>query len=169
MAGGSRRGSQRRGVRSRPSTCLVLHAGRIDSDPVREMRKLAVILLFLIAAIQTKEESPSKDVPVRHFERMAYPVYAKVRAIQGLVVIRASIGSSGGVVDAKVLSGPVALHRETLENIRKWAFEPSNAGDIIVVYWFRISGLCEPPCESAFEFHPPNFVIVTTGSMTVTP
>jgi hypothetical protein len=110
-----------------------------------------------------------EGVEVLHFERMDYPLFAKVRSVAGVVVLSAAINSQGRVESVTPLSGPKALLDAPSENLKRWTFGKANQGDVVVVYWFRLSGLCEPPCPSAFEFHPPNFAIITAGHQVVTP
>ena len=136
---------------------------------------LPLIGLFLLAAISSMSQTGSQDslvldegVTVLHFERMDYPLYAKVRHIEGVVVLQASVDSTGQVRKAAALSGPKALAKESMENLKKWRFAKPRQTNIIAVYWFRFSGLCELPCLSGFEFHPPNLVVVTTGNPVVT-
>jgi hypothetical protein len=133
---------------------------------------VGLFLLFAVASTgQTgTENSPSLDenVSVLHFERMNYPLYAKVRHIQGAVVLQATADSLGQVSEPVALSGPKALLKESMENLKKWRFAKPRQATVVVVYWFRFSGLCEPPCPSGFEFYPPNLVVVTTGNPIVT-
>jgi hypothetical protein len=105
-----------------------------------------------------------ENVTVLHFERMEYPLYAKVRHIQGAVVLKATVDSTGQVVDAVALSGPKGLLKDSIDNIKKWRFSRPRQAVVMAVYWFRFAGLCELPCPSGFEFYPPNLVIVTTGN-----
>jgi len=112
---------------------------------------------------------PKQNVEVLHFEPLTYPLFARVRSIQGIAVLKAIIDSGGKVSDVKVLSAPEALQQDAVNNLRQWRFSSPRGGWAIVVYWFRISGVCEPPCRSGFEVHPPNLVIVTTGSEIATP
>ncbi len=106
---------------------------------------------------------------VRHFERLPYPLYARIRAIQGLVVVRAMVTPSGSIERAEVLSGPKSLQGDTISSLKKWTFASGAPGEIVVVFWFRLSGLCEAPCQSGFEFYPPNLAIITSGTTTVMP
>ena len=100
---------------------------------------------------------------IAHFEQMRYPLSARIRAVEGVVVLKGSVSSKGSVEQVSVLSGPPLLTEDAASNLRKWLFQSPLAGDVIVVYWFRISGLCEAPCPSSVEFHPPNLMVITTG------
>jgi hypothetical protein len=99
----------------------------------------------------------------------AYPLYAKVRSVEGVVVVRGAISPEGSVVGVTALSGPKALIEMACENLRRWRFGKAKHGTAVVVYWFRFRGLCEAPCPSAFEFYPPNLAVITTGHQVATP
>jgi len=129
------------------------------------MAVLAVVSLAALASGQSPTTTPVLDegVEVLHFERMSYPLYAKVRSIGGVVVLRAALDADGVVMDVTPLSGPRALLDAPVENLKKWRFGKAKQRTILVVYWFRFRGLCESPCPSAFEFYPPNLAVITSG------
>jgi Gram-negative bacterial TonB protein C-terminal len=135
----------------------------------------AALIAIWLAVSSSGQPGPSlpplldEGIEVLHFERMPYPLYAKVRSIGGVVVLRAAIGSEGRVTDVTALSGPKALLEEPAENLKKWRFGSAKQGAAIVVYWFQFRGLCEAPCPSAFEFYPPNLAVITAGHQVVTP
>jgi Gram-negative bacterial TonB protein C-terminal len=107
-------------------------------------------------------------IEVLHFERQSYPLYARVRSISGVIILKATVNSTGSVSRVIVLQGPEALREESVKNLKHWRFAQPRPGDVIVVYWFRISGICEPPCQSGYEFYPPNLAVITTGSEVAT-
>lgn len=108
-------------------------------------------------------------VETLHAEPMMYPLYARVRSIEGVVVARATVDSMGRVREAQALSGPKGLLGEPVENLKKWRFAHPSHNSVVVVYWFRLRGLCEPPCRSGFEFYPPNLAVITIGREVATP
>jgi hypothetical protein len=114
----------------------------------------------------TPENAPilNENVQIVHVERMPYPLVARLGHVEGVVVLRATIDPSGNVSEVSALSGPKALLKEPMENLKKWTFVRPRQGTVVAVYWFRFSGLCELPCPSGFEFYPPNLVVVTTGN-----
>jgi hypothetical protein len=118
-----------------------------------------------------EESAPVLDEAVEtlHAEPMIYPLYARVRAIEGVVVIRATVDLEGRVRETQALSGPKGLLSEPVENIKKWRFAQPGHSPVVVVYWFRIRGLCEPPCHTGFEFYPPNLAVITIGKELATP
>ena len=133
---------------------------------------ICVVFLFSSAGVgqQIPPKGPVLDesVEVMHIERMAYPLVAKMSHIQGTVVLRGTVDSLGQVSEVSALSGPKALLKESMENLKKWRFARPRQDTVVAVYWFRFSGLCELPCLSGFEFYPPNLVVVTTGNPIVT-
>jgi len=135
--------------------------------------RAALIAIWLAVSISGQSGAPApvldEDVEVLHFESMSYPLYAKVRSVEGVVVLRAAVASGGEVVDVTAISGPKALIEGASENLKKWKFGRTKRSAAVVVYWFRFRGLCEAPCPSAFEFYPPNFAVITAGRQVVTP
>lgn len=134
---------------------------------------LAVLLIpgFLLFVAAGGAQPQAGDGPVLnetvivlHVERMVYPLVAKMNHIEGAVVVRATVDPGGRVTEAVALSGPKALVRESVENLKKWTFARPHGATVFAVYWFRFRGLCELPCLSGFEFYPPNLVVVTTGT-----
>jgi hypothetical protein len=110
------------------------------------------------------DRSAENTAPVIHFQRVKYPLYAQVRGIKGVVVLTVHLNASGYALRVEPLSGPPALLQEAVASAKAWRFDASKSRMSILVYWFRIQGLCEPPCESGFEFYPPNLAVITTGS-----
>ena len=143
--------------------------------PVRALVVTLILVTVGTASIcfaQTpvaSEQSPDADAEVLHFEVLNYPLFAKVRSIQGVVVLKASTDREGNVRAVTALSGGSALRHDAAENLKKWKFRRPIGGEVVVVYWFRFSGVCEAPCLSGFEFHPPNMAIVTTGRQLAMP
>jgi len=54
-----------------------------------------------------------------------YPTMAQIARVSGLVIIEATIGPSGDVLDAKVLRGKPWLDAAALDAVRKWRFTPT--------------------------------------------
>jgi TonB family protein len=53
-----------------------------------------------------------------------YPEEAKKKKIQGTVVLNVKIGKDGTVENLKVVSGPKALQRSSLDAVRQWTYKP---------------------------------------------
>jgi protein TonB len=65
-------------------------------------------------------------VPVKIRDaRPVYPPIAQSARVQGLVIIEATIGTNGRVVDAKVLRSIPLLDGAALDAVRQWEFTPT--------------------------------------------
>jgi TonB family protein len=54
-----------------------------------------------------------------------YPAVAKEAGVQGVVIIEATIGTDGNIVDARVLRGQPLLDQAALEAVSQWQFAPT--------------------------------------------
>jgi periplasmic protein TonB len=54
-----------------------------------------------------------------------YPPTARTMGVEGNVVVSASIGPTGAVVAAKVISGPAMLRQAALDAVRRWKYQPA--------------------------------------------
>ena len=103
-------------------------------------------------AAQIKPPAIIKHVPP------AYPAEARAARIQGRVVVEATIGVSGTVVDAKVVRSIPLLDQAALDAVRQWVYEPTvvNGKPTRVVMTVTVNFALEPaparPPDS-----PPNF------------
>ena len=80
----------------------------------------------LAAAPQSVNDFPGVTVdtggPVMHRTAVVYPNEARAKNIQGVVVVEASLDSSGNVTDTRVLSGPPELRRAAQQAVLQWHF-----------------------------------------------
>jgi outer membrane biosynthesis protein TonB len=141
---------------------------------------LIVVLLSLSASALTLiAQTPSsqqviqtvadEDMKVGHFEDMTrYPPFARAAHRQGIVVIRATLDGEGSVVDAAAVSGSQLLIPDSLTNAKKWRFQPNAYKAAVIVYNFRITGLCYTLADVS-AFSPPNLLTVTTCEQPVQP
>lgn len=145
------------------------------------MRIRAMVILILFAAVL----APAKTVPsvvhadertvengeisVVDFEELTYPREARLSHIEGAVVIRVKLDAQGTVIRASAVSGAKLLIPPAVSNARKWRFRPSKSGDAVLIYDFRIEGLCHGYTSSQFIFRPPNFSTVTSCDAVVQP
>lgn len=53
-----------------------------------------------------------------------YPVEAKKNKVQGTVELAAVIGKDGVVENLRVVSGPDALQKSSLDAVRQWRYQP---------------------------------------------
>ena len=59
-----------------------------------------------------------------HRDEPEYPLVAKVAGVEGLVVLRVVIDSSGAMQEAEVVQGHPALRNAALESLKSWRWEP---------------------------------------------
>jgi TonB family protein len=104
---------------------------------------------------------PDEDISVTSFAEMGYPTIARVARIQGMVVVHLDLDTQGRVRTARVVSGPKLLVGDVLVNARKWAFKPNATKAAVLVYDFRVDGLCETESAGFFRLQPPNRVLIT--------
>lgn len=110
---------------------------------------------------------PDDSVKVAHFESLRYPLVARVTSVQGIVVVKAMLDKEGRVSSVEPLSGPRQLVADCVANASKWTFHPTGAKTVIIVYDFRIVGLCDQDCSSQFIYKPPNMAVITAAAMVV--
>ena len=133
------------------------------------MRLPVGLLLLTVSFNLLGQDQPilNEDIGIFAFEPMSYPLTAKVTHIQGAVVVKVSIDSNGNVASSAAVSGPKQLIPDCLSNARKWRFRPEKSRTAVIVYLFKIEGLCQLPCASYFSFSPPHIATVTVGEAVV--
>lgn len=123
------------------------------------MEWMSIIVVALLCGSQLKGEdlknTPvlSENVVVYHFERMNYPLKARIQKIQGVVVVKATVDAEGRVTNARAITGPKLFLADCVENTKKWSFSETQDGTAFVTYVFKIVGFCEFPCPANFEFY----------------
>ena len=65
-----------------------------------------------------------RPMKVRHVDPVYSPI-AQMTRIQGLVIIEATIGPDGRVVDARILRSLPMLDQSALDAVRQWEFTPT--------------------------------------------
>ena len=144
------------------------------------MKKSAIRWFFLLLALaataagtalgQQDQAIEDKDVKVVQFQDLKYPLLARSAGIEGAVVLRLKLDRKGNVIDVAVLSGNPLLAHTSAQSAKDWRFESNNQNAVILVYKFRLEGLCPPHVESSqLLFYPPNFVAVTSCQATIQP
>jgi len=134
--------------------------------------RLAVASAVVLASAaclgsQTDDFIGDDEVHVVQFEEMTYPLAARLKQVEGAVVVRVTLDGEGKVTSAAALSGSKLSAEACTTNAKKWLFRPNNKKAAILVYVFRIDGLCRSPCPSHFVFQPPNIVLISMGRSTV--
>ena len=126
---------------------------------------IAVMLGALSSCFGAQEvEEPILDqnIKMAYFEALTYPRLARAARIQGVVVVRVQISASGQVTSATALSGPKMLIDDSVANAKKWRFETKGKTGILV-YIFKLDGLCGSPCSTSTSVTPPNIVNLVSG------
>jgi TonB family protein len=121
---------------------------------------LAVIPLASVPAQQDKPISDT-DMKVIDFEDLGYPPLARAVRVQGVVVVRVRLDNDGKVVEATAISGSDLLVPESLANAKKWRFKPNARRAAVIVYNFRLVGICKSSAVSFSTLQEPNFVTIT--------
>jgi TonB family protein len=134
------------------------------------MKIVLLLLMFgalgcVFAQSQKDRTIYDKEISVLDYEDLVFPAIAATAHVEGVVVVRIELDDNGKVLDAEALSGPDLLVHQTVENARKWRFKPNPKHAAIIVYNFRIEGVCHSVRQgSSFSqmiFYPPNFAAIT--------
>jgi TonB family protein len=56
--------------------------------------------------------------------RPEYPMLAKERGISGMVVLQATIGTNGHILNLRVVGGPAELQQAAIDSVRQWVYKP---------------------------------------------
>jgi len=115
--------------------------------PSAQKITLAICLLIIspLTCVRAQQDDSfsDKDIKVVSFEELSYPALARSARIQGVVVVRAKLDNQGKVVDAVGVSGSELLLPGSIDNVKKWRFEPNARKSAMVVYNFTIlEGRC---------------------------
>ena len=134
--------------------------------------RLAVASAVVLASAallgsQTHDFIADDEVHIVQFEEMTYPLAARLKQVEGAVVVRVTLDGEGKVTSAAALSGSKLLAEACTTNAKKWLFRPNSKKAAVLVYVFRIDGLCKSPCPSHFVFRPPNVALISMGRSTV--
>jgi hypothetical protein len=136
---------------------------------------LAASSLIILSSFKGMSSAPDttvydKDMRVVSFENLSYPPIAHSANIQGVVVIRAMLDDQGNVLEASPISGAELLISSAVTNAKKWRFESNSKRAAILVYDFRIEGVCRDNTEPGQSiYHPPNFTTIRTCAKIVEP
>jgi len=93
---------------------------------------LACVLTFTLAAApQMVADGPGVTVDtggaMLHRGSIAYPEGARAKRVQGVVVVEATVDTTGNVVDTRVISGPIELRRAAQQSVLQWHFAMDNS------------------------------------------
>ena len=87
-----------------------------------EARRAATKAAAVRAGKEVRQPVKIKDVPP------VYPAIAKSARVGGTVVVEATIGTDGKVVDAHVVKSVPLLDQAALDAVRQWEYRPSMVG-----------------------------------------
>lgn len=73
-----------------------------------------------------------------------YPDLAKLRHVEGDVLLQLQIDSSGNVRDARAISGNMLLREAAQKAARQWQYAPGSAGDRPAATWVQIKFKLNP-------------------------
>jgi len=141
-----------------------------------KITELGVLTLFILALVnpisvvraQVDGTIFDKDINVASFENMRYPAIARAANVKGVVVVRVSLDRGGKVTDAQALSGAPYLVIDTVQNAKKWRFQPNAQNAAVLVYDFQIIGFCAHEQDSSqLILQPSNLALITACSFTV--
>jgi hypothetical protein len=128
------------------------------------------LLLALVAAAGITLDAAQRNgsagrVTVERFVALDYPSSARAHGVEGVVVVRATVGSDGRVVRAAALSGARDLVPSAVSNQRQWRYgrgARDSAVDIVAVYDFRLErGRCPPASRSLFVLREDRYASIT--------
>ena len=130
---------------------------------------LIAFLLNPLFSVPAAQEPTIRDEDIHplSFVEMTYPIGARLRHIQGVVVIKLALRDDGTVSSGWVVAGAQGLAEESLANAKKWKFRANSLLAAVIVYNFKIEGLCNSPCPSQFRFSPPNIATITIAESVV--
>jgi TonB family protein len=62
---------------------------------------------------------------ITHFVQPTYPLDAKMKHIQGTVMLHAIIGKDGRITNLEFLGGPPELKKAAMDAVQKWIYKPT--------------------------------------------
>jgi TonB family protein len=135
---------------------------------------LAVLAVLLssngLSIAGSAAEPPLDDriVRLRSFVDLEYPRLARSVAMQGVVVVKATLDDEGNVIDVAGISGALPLLEAVLPNARQWKFEPNARKSAVIVYAFQVdqNGVCHDNARSLFRLQHFNYATITACTPT---
>jgi 2,3-bisphosphoglycerate-dependent phosphoglycerate mutase len=128
------------------------------------MRRLALLLLFALAAMSSFAQTADPDPPYRVggdvkapvvIQRVdpVYPPEAKEKRITGVVITEVLVNRNGNVVDVRVLKPlPYGLDQAAVDAVRQWKFRPGtrNGEPVDVYFALTVNFKLDDSAESVF-------------------
>ena len=114
---------------------------------------VVVALAFASAGISQPQE---ESIYVKRVVSMEYPPFARNAALQGIVVLDATVSNEGRVVNIGVVSGPAPLATPAIDTLSRWRFSGCKRRDTVcgfkAVFSFVLSGTCAIGTNCPTEF-----------------
>jgi TonB family protein len=82
---------------------------------------------FPLQAAPAPQEQTQQKLTREKMVQPKYPVEAKMKGIEGDVVLHISVDDQGDVADAYVVSGPNELRESALQAVRQWKYDKTGA------------------------------------------
>jgi len=118
-----------------------------------------IIILLNVCVPALAEWEPAEIVG------LPYPPLARMARIEGIAIVRVSVGPDGSVRQAEAVSGHPLLEKAAEENARKWKFKLSGRSgrirDPYLVYRFVLDGQCAAgDCRTSCVVELPSLIVV---------
>jgi hypothetical protein len=113
---------------------------------------------FVVVLESYLTEAPAAEVTSANLP--IYPSEAVATRVQGTVLLRLHIASSG-VAAVQVISGPSVLARAAEAQVRSWHSERAVAEDLYVQFDYQL-GSCAPSSQSSIQMNLPRSVALVT-------
>jgi hypothetical protein len=126
------------------------------------MRVPASLLAWMVAC--TLHAAPAAASPQARpltFVDLSYPSDALAARTDGVVIVQVKTDSSGRIVEAESLVGPLMLARAVVANVKGWTLGPGPATDWLVFRFEIESGRCNDDGHSLFRLVHWNLAVVT--------
>ncbi|MGH9720293.1 MAG: M56 family metallopeptidase [Bryobacteraceae bacterium] len=88
---------------------------------------LAAAGTLAVSQFPLRAQTDSNGLKVLHQTAPRYPLDAKLKKIEGPVVLEITVNNKGDVSDARVLTGPEELRRAALESVLSWHYSTTGA------------------------------------------
>lgn len=111
---------------------------------------------------QTDATVYDENVSVVSFEDMTYPAMAISGRVEGVVVVAVTLNDEGKVTAASAISGHKLLIPDSLFNAKRWTFKPNAQKRAVIVYDFKIEGICQRGAQSLFRVTHLNQAAIST-------
>src|SRR4051794_29826892 len=106
------------------------------------MRMVLPLIVFSPFWVCAQPPVLNEDISPTYFQAVSYPLPARLQRVQGTVVVKVTLDSHGNVTAAVPVSGAKALIDDSIAASKKWRFKPNSEKAAVIVFHFKIEGLC---------------------------